>query len=303
MGFSREGDIINRWYERIGYAINDVHIVNFFENASLVDGIRYKNVNFYMLGDSVLRDTTIALQNIFANGKIRAKSRHEGKADCLKNDPGRRFLCYFDFGNENFAEFVWFQWFSLPHRFHDVLKSDILKMQQSDVCSTFRDFGMKECMAHVFVNATKNDVAIFRVGLNYLLFEKHLQGYDFPNDDYLTYYEQDISIFLSKLADYFPGQVLLLGLSQVLREGQVTGMCNGSGFWDKIMWELNPKIVLLNDVLHFHAQKYSIAIIDPHLFIDDDAVSHYYGDCVHPSMPGPIPFAVANLILNYVFNK
>ena len=151
-------------------------------------------------------------------------------------------------------------------------------------------------MTYIFSNATNTDVAVFRVGLNYLLFETFIGNSELC-------YEDDLNMFLRDIPSYFSGKIVFLLMSPVLKQNQVKGLCTGEGFWDSIMWDINPKIVRLNNILRAQVHKFSYSIIDPSQFIGDYAPEHFYSDCVHPSMPGPIPSAVANLLLNVVVNN
>ena len=97
--------------------MNNKTIINYSENLALLNGIKSNNVKFYMLGDSVLRDTTIALHNMFSEGKNQPLSRSDGKKSCMKSPNDRDSVCFIDFVGTNMtSEFIWFQWFSLPHR-------------------------------------------------------------------------------------------------------------------------------------------------------------------------------------------
>ena len=268
---------------------------DFVLDSQLVENSRAQHpTKFFMMGDSVLRDTTIALQNMYSSGSP-ALTQADGKRNCMKHF-GRNFSCFINFGGPNVtSEFVWFQWYNLPHRLHN---TTFEKAQEEDICSVeySSSSSMKECLHKVLGASTAHDVLVFRTGLNYLLYEHELRNWE-------ESFTEDLTSLLHTLPSVFTGKVIFLLLSPLLEEAQAPAVCSGRGFWDRSFWTMNPKIKILNELTQRLVKPLGYPVIDPWRYTTENMMKAHYKDCVHPALPGPIPNATANLLLNLVFSS
>ena len=247
-----------------------------------------KDTNFYFLGDSVLRDAMITLLNYYESDNSHLLTRNDGKRNCEKY-LARDFGCFMDSANFS-AQFFWFQWYSLPHRLHG---TTFQSAQEVDICSSYHasNKSMAQCLTHILVNVTAADTIVFRVGLNYLLFEPIM-------DSWSDKFTEDLKSFLRVLHSLTNGRVVFLLLGPVMEYGQSKSVCLGDGFWDRTFFLMNPKIRRLNNITRQLVTSSGYFVIDPWNYTTPSVMVTEYLDCVHPAVSKSIHITTVSHILN-----
>jgi hypothetical protein len=266
--------------------------------AALIAGRR-----FFLLGDSVLRELMLALQALVAplpaaaagDAAEEQAARAHLKLDCAKHGNARRAACALPLGAGADAQFSWWQWMSAAHRPRNLTR--LTADQELDICSG-RRAPVAACVAELFANATARDVAVLRVGLNYILFDGGLNG-SAPAD---AAFAADAREFLPALARLrFPGTLVFMLLAPTMPRGAVK--CAGTRQWDEVFWAAPPKTARINAVMKELLAEHGFgdAVVDPFDYTTAEVVGKMYRDCVHPD--APVQKAAANTLLNLLAVK
>eukprot|EP01033_Poteriospumella_lacustris_P006358 gene6358-4567_t len=223
-------------------------------------------LHLYVLGDSVTRmlvsNWMLKWGGPASKDSLQTKSAAEIKDLC--NNRGSTEAAYRSdapclFETEKLkSTFSWVQWFSFPHP----LPSSVHHFQAIDSC--YGKASLEDCLQRTFNGSTSDDVAVIRIGLEYLFYSFEglaahaCEGADPSSSCHLPQWQDEVkkhaAHFIRTAKAVFPGTVVYLLLTPFGKNAA----CYGSYV------EIGPRILELNDILRTIFIEENALFIDPY---------------------------------------
>lgn len=217
------------------------------DDAALVAGR-----TLWFLGDSVLRDLAVSLQQTRlqpphgandASPDSDVDARLRAKKGCRKtyNDE-REAACRVSYAGGATGRFMWLQWLHSPHRIPFGLapgRGTGYQQQEIDACCAWThggaaeapgSAGLRACLSALFRNVSARDILILRSGLNYPLYAPEVAYESESLQDWRAAMAEDFAEFLGHtLPAVFPGTVVLWQLDPGIDRPGLHPSCDSEG--------------------------------------------------------------------------